>query len=73
MQLTGRWDDPDPYRVQQLSRDELQKIRRQLAASLVLTRTGSPARAPIQAYLTAIDTELARQDPHGRTGALAAD
>jgi hypothetical protein len=73
MQLTGRQDDPDPYRVQQLSRDELQKIRRQLAASLALTRSGSPVCAPIEAYLTAIDTELARQDPQGRTGALPAD
>jgi hypothetical protein len=38
---------------------ELERTRRELAASLALTRPNSPARAPIQAQLAAIDTELA--------------
>jgi hypothetical protein len=38
---------------------ELERARRELAASLALSRPGSPIHAPIQAQLTAIDTALA--------------
>jgi len=38
---------------------ELDHARRELAASLALSRPGSAVRAPIQAQLTAIDAELA--------------
>lgn len=38
---------------------QLQRTRRELAASLALSRPGSPARAPIQAQIAAIDAELA--------------
>jgi hypothetical protein len=38
---------------------ELERARRELVASLALSRPGSPIHAPIQAQLTAIDTALA--------------
>ena len=38
---------------------ELERARRELAASRALSRPGSPVHAPIQAQLTAIDTALA--------------
>jgi hypothetical protein len=38
---------------------ELDHARRELTASLALSRPGSLIRAPIQAQLTAIETELA--------------
>lgn len=55
---------PDPGRphdVSTLTSPELERIRRQVAASLALTRPSSPAQVPILAYLRAIDTELARR------------
>jgi hypothetical protein len=55
---------PDPGRpadVSILTSPELERIRRQLAASLALTRPGSPAQVPTLAHLRAIDTELARR------------
>ena len=48
--------------VTALSAAELEAARRELAASLVLGRPGSPVRVPIQARMTAIDTELATRD-----------
>ena len=36
-------------------------IQRELAANLALVRPDSPARAPILAHISAIDTELARR------------
>jgi hypothetical protein len=45
--------------VSALTARELERARRELAASLALTRPGSPARVPILATMTAIDTELA--------------
>jgi len=50
--------EPD---VTALTLDELERARRELAASLALARPGSHACAPIQAQLTAIDAELARR------------
>ena len=38
---------------------ELERARRELAASLALAWPGSPVRAPIQAQMAAIDAELA--------------
>jgi hypothetical protein len=38
---------------------ELDRARRELAASLALSRPDSPIRVPIQAHLSAIDAELA--------------
>ncbi len=38
---------------------ELERARRELQASLTLARPDSPARAPILAYMSAIDAELA--------------
>ena len=49
------------YDVAGLTPGELERARRELAASLALTRPGSPARIPILAQLTAIDAELAGQ------------
>jgi hypothetical protein len=42
-----------------LTAAELEAGRRELAASLALARPGSPVRAPVQARMAAIDTELA--------------
>jgi len=55
---------PDPARphdASTLTSPELERIRRQLAASLALTRPGSPAQVPILAHLRAIDAERARR------------
>ena len=51
--------------VSALTARELERARRELAASLALTRPGSLARVPILATMNAIDTELARRD-HGQ-------
>jgi hypothetical protein len=40
----------------------------ELAASLALARPGSPARAPIQARMATIDTELAERATAQRAG-----
>jgi hypothetical protein len=63
---------PDPGRPHDVSRltpGELQRTRRELAASLALARPGSPVTAPITASLAAIDAELAArampQQPSG--------
>ncbi len=44
--------------VSRLTAGELERTRRELAASLALARSGSPIRVPIEARLTAIDAEL---------------
>jgi hypothetical protein len=44
-----------------LTDNQLEHARRELAASLALSRPDSPIRAPIQAQLTAIDAELAER------------
>ena len=49
-----------PHDVSALTGAELERTRRELAASLALARPGSPARVPILAHLAAIDAELAR-------------
>ena len=45
--------------VTMLTAAELDRARRELAASLALARLGSPVRAPILACISAIDAELA--------------
>jgi hypothetical protein len=45
--------------VSALTSSESERARRELAASLALTRPGSPARVPILARMRAIDAELA--------------
>ena len=62
---------PDPGRtpdVSDLTSGQLERTRRELAASLTLARPDSPARVPILAHITAIDTELA-----GRAGRAGRD
>jgi hypothetical protein len=57
---------PDPGRppdVSTLTLRELERIRRELQASLALARPDSPARIPILAHISAINIELA-----GRAG-----
>ena len=44
--------------VTALTAAELNRARRELAASLALARPGSPIRAPIVARISAIDAEL---------------
>jgi hypothetical protein len=46
------------YAAAGLTAGELDRARRELAASLALTRPDSPARAPILAQMAAIDAEL---------------
>ncbi len=53
---------PDLHRVHDVSgltSGDLERARRELTASLALVRPGSPARVPILAQMSAIDTELA--------------
>jgi hypothetical protein len=53
---------PDPSRprdVSTLTSRELERTRRELAASLALARPGSPAQVPILTHIAAIDSELA--------------
>jgi len=55
---------PDLHRAHDVSgmtSGDLERARRQLQASLALARPDSPARVPILAYLSAIDTELAQR------------
>jgi hypothetical protein len=47
--------------VRGLTDGELEHARRELAASLALSRPGSPIRTPIQARMSAIDAELAER------------
>ncbi len=56
---------PDPGRppdVSDRTSRELERTRRELAASLALARPDSPARVPILAHMIAIDAELAGRD-----------
>ncbi len=48
--------------VSMLTASELERARRELAASLALVRPGSPARVPIEAHLSAIDAERAERE-----------
>ena len=52
---------PDPGRphdARGLTASELERAKRELRASLALVRPDSPARVPILAHLSAVDTEL---------------
>jgi hypothetical protein len=58
--------------VTALTARDLERTRRELTASLALTRPDSPARTPMLAHLTAIDIELTRrtgQQPASPPGA----
>jgi len=44
-----------------LTAGELERAKRELRASLALARPDSPARVPIPAQISAVDTELARR------------
>jgi len=50
--------------VSGLSTGELEHARRELAASLALSRPDSPIRTPIEARMSAIDAELAERTRH---------
>jgi hypothetical protein len=50
-----------PRDVSGLTASELERTRRELAANLALVRPDSPARGPILAHISAIDTELDRR------------
>jgi hypothetical protein len=49
------------HNVASLTEAELDRARRELAASLALARPDSPIRVPILSHMTAIDTELAER------------
>jgi hypothetical protein len=51
--------------VSRLTTGELERARRELAASLALARPGSPARTPIAAQLHAVDAEIAARAAAG--------
>ncbi len=59
---TGQPAAQRQYDAAGLTAGELERTRRELAASLALARPGSPACAPIQAQMAAIDAELAARD-----------
>ena len=48
-----------PHDVSGLTAGELDRARRELRASLALTKEGSPALVPIVARLKAVEAELA--------------
>jgi hypothetical protein len=52
--------------VTALTAAELDRARRELAASLALARPGSPVRAPILTRISAIDVELAGRSTPAR-------
>ena len=56
-----RWPPVREPDVTALTLAELERARRELAASVALVRPGSHVCVPIQAQLTAIDAELARR------------
>ena len=58
----GRLDDARAYTV-----DELQQIKRGLAASLALLSSNSPARIPILGHMSAVDARLAQLDADAQT------
>jgi hypothetical protein len=51
--------------VSGLTDGELEHARRELAASLALSRPGSPIRTPIEVRMIAIDAELAERTTRG--------
>ena len=51
-----------------LTSGELERIGRELRASLALARPDSPTRGPILAHLSAIDAELAERSGRSRAG-----
>lgn len=58
------WPVPEtgrPHDVTGLTVSELERVRRELQASLVLARPDFPARGPILAHLNAINADLAQR------------
>jgi hypothetical protein len=51
--------------VGRMPASELAQARRELAASLALSRPESPIRAPTEAHMRAIDAELAERERAG--------
>jgi len=47
--------------VTRLTASELEQAKRELRANLALARPDSPARVPILAHISAIDTELSHR------------
>jgi hypothetical protein len=56
-----------PHDVSGLTAGELDRARRELRASLALTKEGSPALMPIVARLKAVEAELAWRRGASRT------
>ncbi len=52
-------DHARPHDVRRLTSGELERATRELTANLALVRPDSPARVPILAQMSAIETELA--------------
>jgi hypothetical protein len=51
------------HNVSRMTATELERARRELAASVALSRPDSPIRAPILSHMSAIDTELRKRAP----------
>lgn len=56
--LTG---DDDPFRMRLLSLAQLDKLKRDLHADLILYPAGTAARQRLRAHIAAIDAEHARR------------
>jgi hypothetical protein len=61
-------DPSRPHDVTGLTTPELDRARRELAASLALSRPGSPARDVIAAHIAVVDTERAQRPGAGQAG-----
>jgi len=59
------------HNVEQLTKAELERVKRELQANLGLVAPGSPALVPIYAHMQAVDTELTKRanDPARPKGA----
>jgi hypothetical protein len=55
------------HNVEQLTKAELERVKRELQANLGLIAPGSPAHVPIYAHMQAVDAELTKRsnDPAG--------
>jgi hypothetical protein len=49
------------HNVEQLTKDELERVKRELQANLGLIAPGSPAHVPIHAHMQAVDAELTKR------------
>ncbi len=61
---TTTHDSIRPHDVKGMTTGQLERSRRELAASLALARPGSPSAAPTLALMRAIDAELTKRNDY---------